>query len=214
MDANTRQLLSIFDPNVSFQVPLFQRPYVWKEKKNWEPLWVDIQSMLDKQLRKAKARPHFMGAVVLEQIPQPSGSIELRLVIDGQQRFTTLQIFLIAARNISDAREAKKYAARFSGLTENAEDRVESPHEAYKLWPTNSDRPAFELIHACRSLPEFEKAMKGRPELADSRLVGAYRYFHGQLSEWLAGKQDDAEDAQLLGEKTCGRSSRAACNLL
>jgi uncharacterized protein with ParB-like and HNH nuclease domain len=202
MDANTRQLLTIFDPNVSFQVPLFQRPYVWKEKKNWEPLWVDIQTMLDKQLRNAKTRPHFMGAVVLEQIPQPSGSIEMRLVIDGQQRFTTLQIFLIAARNISEARAAKKYAARFSGLTENAEDRVESPHEAYKLWPTNSDRPAFQLIHECHSLPAFEKAMKSRPELSDSRLAGAYRYFHIQLAEWLEGKQDDLDDAHVLAGKT------------
>ena len=57
MDANTRQLEAIFDPNVFFQVPLFQRPYVWNEFDNWEPLWEDVQALLDRQLRTGKFRP-------------------------------------------------------------------------------------------------------------------------------------------------------------
>ena len=46
MDAFTKQLETLFDPNVLYQVPLFQRPYVWDEKENWEPLWEDIQLSL------------------------------------------------------------------------------------------------------------------------------------------------------------------------
>ena len=64
MDAKSRQLNSIFDPNVFFQVPLFQRPYVWRERENWEPLWEDILALLDRQLRGKDLRPHFLGGIV------------------------------------------------------------------------------------------------------------------------------------------------------
>lgn len=201
MDANTRQLEAIFDPNVFFQVPLFQRPYVWNEAVNWEPLWDDILALLDRQLRTGKTRAHFLGAIVLEQLPHSAGSIETRQVIDGQQRFTTLQLFLMAARNLANAHGVDKYTERFSGLVENNPSRVEDPVEKFKLWPTNSDRAAFKAIHACKSLQELEQAVKGKPALASSNLVGAYRYFHGKLAGWLAGKDDDEDDRVELANK-------------
>ncbi|MBO9879258.1 DUF262 domain-containing protein [Xanthomonas sp. D-99] len=136
MDAKTNQLDALFDGNKFYQVPLFQRPYVWDEKENWEPLWEDIQALLDKRLRTGKAHPHFMGAIVLEQVPNPAGSIETRLVIDGQQRFTTLQVFLMAARNLCAAKGAEKFAGRFTGLIENAANRAETEEEKFKLLPT------------------------------------------------------------------------------
>ena len=202
MDAFTKQLETLFDPNVLYQVPLFQRPYVWDEKDNWEPLWEDIQSLLDKRLRTSKAHPHFMGAIVLEQVPHPAGSIETRLVIDGQQRFTTLQVFLMAARNLCAAHGATKFAARFSGLVENDEDRIENEGEKYKLLPTNSDRAAFQLVHECESDAALNDALKTNPELRGSNIVGAYRYFSKRLTEWTAGKLDDDSDTEALEGKT------------
>ena len=202
MDAFTKQLETLFDPNVLYQVPLFQRPYVWDEKENWEPLWEDIQSLLDSRLRTGKAHPHFLGAIVLEQVPHPAGSIETRLVIDGQQRFTTLQVFLIAARNLCGANNASKYAARFKGLVENDEDRIESEGEKYKLLPTNSDRAAFQLVHESASDGALDMALKGDSELRASNIVGAYRYFSKRLSEWTAGELDDDSDAEAFAGKT------------
>lgn len=202
MDANTRQLEAIFDPNVFFQVPLFQRPYVWNEASNWEPLWEDIHALLDRQLRTGKSRAHFLGAIVLEQLPHPAGSIESRQVIDGQQRFTTLQLLLLAARNLAGSHGSAKFADRFSGLVENDASRVEVKEEKFKLWPTNSDRSAFQSIHACRSLQDVELAIKTKPALASSNLVGAYRYFHTKLAEWLDGKLDDPDDQATLADKT------------
>ena len=202
MDAFTKQLETLFDPNVLYQVPLFQRPYVWDEKENWEPLWEDIQSLLDKRLRTGKAHPHFLGAIVLEQVPHPAGSIETRLVIDGQQRFTTLQVFLMAARNLCAANGASKYAARFAGLVENDEDRIESDDEKYKLLPTNSDRAAFQLVHEAASDDALELALKAQPDLRASKIIGAYRYFSRHLADWVAGKLDDDSDAEALSGKT------------
>lgn len=202
MDANTRQLKAIFDPSVNFQVPLFQRPYVWAEDENWKPLWEDILALLDRHLRNGAARAHFLGAIVLEQLPNPAGSVEARQVIDGQQRFTTLQLFLMAGRNLAAEHGAERYVGRFTGLVENDDDLVEDPSEKFKLWPTNSDRAAFKTIHASLNLQDLDKAMKGKPELARSNLVGAYRYFHARLSDWLNGKLDDVDDTPELVSKT------------
>lgn len=202
MDANTRKIEAIFDPNVFFQVPLFQRPYVWKEADNWEPLWEDIHTLLQRQLRDGKVHAHFLGAVVLEQLPHPAGSIESRQVIDGQQRFTTLQLFLMAARNLAAQHGSDRYADRFSGLVENDAARVEIKEEKFKLWPTNSDRLAFKTIHGCESLVAVDKAVQGNPKLQTSNLVGAYRYFHAKLAEWIAGGADDPDDSDALADKT------------
>lgn len=202
MDANTRQLEAIFDPNVFFQVPLFQRPYVWNELENWEPLWDDIQALLDRQLRTGTVRPHFLGAIVLEQLPHPAGSIETRQVIDGQQRFTTLQLFLMAARNLATAFGSTKFTDRFAGLVENDASRVEVKEEKFKLWPTNIDRGAFQTIHACKSLSDLDHALAANPALVRGSLVGAYRYFHSKLDSWLRAELDDAADMDQLAGKS------------
>lgn len=202
MDADTRKLEALFDPTVFFQVPLFQRPYVWNEAENWEPLWEDIQSLLVRQLSANKVHAHFMGAVVLEQLLHPAGSIETRQVIDGQQRFTTLQLFLMAARNLAAEHGHDKYAERFKSLVENPAHRVDKKEEQFKLWPTNGDRAAFKGLHGCASLAEVDQLVQAKPDLADSNLVGAYRYFHERLAQWIAGALDDEEDHEALKGKT------------
>jgi uncharacterized protein with ParB-like and HNH nuclease domain len=51
-------------------VPLFQRPYVWNEENQWEPLWNDVVRVTDRVLNGPleKHHPHFLGAVVLQQV--------------------------------------------------------------------------------------------------------------------------------------------------
>src|SRR5690349_12914677 len=131
MEANTRHLERIFDQTIQYQVPLFQRPYVWSEDANLAPLWEDIQDLLEKQLSGRKAHPHFLGAVVLEQLPNQTGSIESRQVIDGQQRFTTLQLFLIAARDHATGRSQSKFVERFGDLVSNRPNRIDHADEAF-----------------------------------------------------------------------------------
>src|SRR2546427_2842427 len=79
-------------------VPLFQRPYVWNEENQWEPLWNDVVRVADRVLAAPnnKHNPHFLGAVVLQQLPTPTGLMSERTIIDGQQRLTTLQLLLDA----------------------------------------------------------------------------------------------------------------------
>ena len=84
-----------------FCVPIYQRHYVWSRQKQWEPFWNDIRTKAIECLAGRERRfSHFMGAVVLEARGNYSASRVLSFqVVDGQQRLTTFQLFLAAARD-------------------------------------------------------------------------------------------------------------------
>ena len=185
-------LLTIFGSETRHTVPLFQRPYVWNEADNWEPLWDDISDLADRVVmaKDAKSvRGHFLGTVVLEQVPHKTGSIAMREIIDGQQRLTTLQIFLHAVRHAFDelehasvesgneagAKTAKVAARQIASLTANA--AYAEDEEKYKVWPTNEDRAPFSQVMDAMSPGEI-------PSDA-SRMATAYHYFFGKAREWL-----------------------------
>lgn len=106
IDANLLNLQEIFAKPVHHLIPTFQRQYVWEEKKQWEPLWEDVRNTAERYLREKETTPvermraHFIGAIVLQQELNPSGGCELRLVIDGQQRLTTLQLLIDATQKV------------------------------------------------------------------------------------------------------------------
>ncbi len=58
MDAGTLDLKTIFGQDRRHVVPLYQRPYVWEEKKQWEPLWSDIEAVARRLLADQPTRAH------------------------------------------------------------------------------------------------------------------------------------------------------------
>lgn len=50
MHAENRTFGVVFETTVRLLVPLFQRPYVWKQDNNWEPLWDSINTVADRRL--------------------------------------------------------------------------------------------------------------------------------------------------------------------
>lgn len=194
MEANARHLERIFDHTVQYQIPLFQRPYVWNEEKNWMPLWEDIEQLLDRQLKDGSVHPHFLGAVVLEQVPNAAGAISTRQVIDGQQRFTTLQLFLAACRDHARRLGSEKFQDRFADLIVNHKNKIDHEDETYKVWPTNSDRPAYRLVQSSGSIAELDQRLKAKPEIRSSKIVGAYRFFYAQLTTWFATEPEAEEN--------------------
>ena len=197
MEANARNLERIFDSTVSYQIPLFQRPYVWNEQDNWAPLWEDILSLLNRRHCHGSSRPHFLGAVVLEQLNHASGSIETRQVIDGQQRFTTLQLFMIAARDLCKQIDNVKYYECFKDMVSNKEKKVDHAYEVFKIWPTNCDRPAFELVHKSGSVKSLNDALIANLKLAkeNHQIISGYKYFFSRLSEWVNGSHENEEQS-------------------
>jgi len=49
MKPNYLALRNLFGQSERFIVPLFQRPYVWTQEEQWEPLWDDIQAVAERE---------------------------------------------------------------------------------------------------------------------------------------------------------------------
>jgi len=170
-------------------VPLFQRPYVWNEDSQWKPLWNDFVRVADRLLKEPqdKHRPHFLGAVVLQQVQNPIGLMQTRTIIDGQQRLTTLQLLLDALHAELLSVQATAPAARIEPLVRNADPFCSKPEDHFKVWPTNRDRAAFSLNALPRLITDDFRSFYQR----GIRLLTAKRFAH-------------LSDSSKKCERTCG----------
>ena len=126
-DASNVTLPGLF-ANKCFRIPNYQRGYAWGESQ-LNDLWDDI---MDIQKNGATYRPHYTGAITLQQIDindltpaekkLSSTGMEYYNVVDGQQRLTTIVIMLNALKNkittgkkqlIDNYLVTKNYVCRF-----------------------------------------------------------------------------------------------------
>ena len=90
----------LFQGTTQYQVPLYQRPYQWG-KKDWKTLWSDVMELMEDR-EAGIQRTHFIGSLVLAQSPTSvAGGVSRHLVVDGQQRLTTISILLAALRDLN-----------------------------------------------------------------------------------------------------------------
>ena len=89
MDAHKLRITDIFNGSKVLEIPFFQRAYVW-EKDQWERFLQDIEETVQ------SGTQYFMGPIILKQKPTSSASSagNVRVVIDGQQRLTTMSILV------------------------------------------------------------------------------------------------------------------------
>jgi hypothetical protein len=194
MQANPRTLDALFNSQLRYVVPMFQRLYVWQETPQWSTLWEDIAEKAELQIKQIRSNAHYLGAVIIEGV-RPSSPREVKrfLIIDGQQRLTTLQLVLCAYRDYSRVHEWKTLDRATSRYVENADiDVMEHPdQEKYKLWPTTLNRTIFADIISAGSAtgvqekyPPIKLPRKRRPK-PRSPLVEAYLYFYRQIQSWV-----------------------------
>ncbi|MEV7402672.1 DUF262 domain-containing protein [Streptomyces sp. NPDC091267] len=151
-----------------FQVPLYQRTYSWTEKQ-LRQLWSDILEQADLIERGEKANTHFLGSVVLAPSPQNEATFPRWLVVDGQQRLTTLSLALTAIRD--HVRDAEPDEAERIG-EEYLINKRKGGSDHFRLLPTQADRPQFAL-HVRGPLAE-------RP--AEGNVAAAYSFFRRMLA--------------------------------
>jgi uncharacterized protein with ParB-like and HNH nuclease domain len=130
MDANALTPRDLFDGKVCYEVPPFQRPYVWNEEDQWQPLWDDIarvtNALLEADADEGSDSPspsHFLGAVVFKYLQSASGDPSRSSVIDGQQRLTTLQLVLDAAQSVLEKHGDEQDAESLQELVLNGSRR-------------------------------------------------------------------------------------------
>ena len=196
MKAIADPVLAIFEKKMQLEVPLFQRQYVWSRSQQWEPLWEDIARKFNEFLDGRHDAPvHFLGAIVLDQRQTPTTHVERRQIIDGQQRLTTLQIFLAAFRDFCAAAGSEELAKECETFTVNT-GRMAAPEvEQFKVWPTQLDRPMFTTVMTAKSHAELikrhplQRPKYARKPLPRPRLVECYLFFYEQLREMFVDVQ-------------------------
>ena len=181
MEARIVNLRTLFSDQVSYQIPHFQRPYAWSEGDQWMPLWEDVRTVAERFLNSnggERVRPHFMGAIVLQHRTSSTGEVTKRLVVDGQQRLTTLQLFIKATQRVFQGVNDNERAERLRVLTENQDSHWGNDRDNQtKIRQSNhNDQKAF---HEAITNP-FADMRKDYVSITQ-----AFRYFQEKVEKWL-----------------------------
>jgi len=91
MKAQDLQFTQLLEGSKQFIIPIFQRTYSW-ERSHCEQLWKDILRVGG----NPELNSHFIGSAVYIPEEDTSAAISRWLVIDGQQRITTMTLLLLS----------------------------------------------------------------------------------------------------------------------
>ena len=181
MEAMIVNMGTLFGKPVSYRIPQFQRPYAWKLNDQWVPLWDDCRNIAERVLALEpgqKMRPHFMGAIVLQRQSNNSSEVEKRLVVDGQQRLTTLQLLIRAMQEAFANLDNEEGKTRLSDLTTNARS----------YWGGNEENLTKILQSNMNDQRTFQSTIRDgdRDNTSyNSGIRGAYWYFRDAVTNWL-----------------------------
>lgn len=165
MNGNAQKLIKYLDgASKRFIIPVYQRNYDWK-MEHCKQLYDDLVKII-RQNRKS----HFFGSIV--SVQSESGTMEEFLIIDGQQRLTTISLLLLAIYHLLSS---GKMVSRDHQLTDKILkkyliDEYEPEEKRIKLKPIKNDQKAFGIL--------FDQDEEYIP---DSNLTINYRYFYDRI---------------------------------
>ncbi|WP_187934700.1 DUF262 domain-containing protein [Helicobacter pylori] len=146
-----------------FSIPVYQRNYTW-EKENCEKLLQDIVSISQNK------KTHFMGSItyILHLIDDEKSLRQLQefVIIDGQQRITTLMLLL----------KAIETKIQNEGIKKEIDNLLNFTGQRLRLKPIKSDKEAFDLVMQNRS-----HELQGVSHIRDN-----YRFFTKELENYLS----------------------------
>lgn len=203
MKAESQSLKRIFQGSVRYEVPLYQRPYVWQHREDdpendrLGPFWDDVKQTVDRLVdhrrleqqagdptKVAPMTPHFFGAVVIGEPSTGKGGVVAQEVIDGQQRLTTSQLLLSAATAVCATWDKPKHASRLRKLWTQDDDVDVDEEDVFKLRPTRHDRDVF-----------TETMRSNDHQTGPQALVWKAReFFERSLQEWASELPADRVD--------------------
>lgn len=166
MDASKNNMLRLISgPDKKFIIPVYQRPYSWK-KENCEQLLKDL-----KEVYERKHQSHFFGSVVY--VSENNGSCQEFIIIDGQQRITTVSLFLLAIRNYVqkhpelDVKTINTRKIKNAYLTDEYADNAKK----LKLKLIQSDDDAYNAL------------IEGKQPIEDTSITSNYNYFYSEIGK-------------------------------
>lgn len=156
MEAGKRNVAGILNKTGILKIPHFQRSYVWKEDQ-WDRFLDDMKYV------SRTNRPYFMGSIILKQQETASDSAtrDVRTVVDGQQRLTTILLFFKALiKKIESA--------------SNLKDMFKTFNNEIILEHNYLDKPIFDKIILDHELTEEEK---------EKSVYKCYEYFLSSIND-------------------------------
>lgn len=163
MKAETPGIIEVFKRDTILRIPFFQRQYVWGQKE-WDRFLMDMDSLVGSTYQ------YFLGSLIFKKedvdYEEKLYGVKTKYsVVDGQQRLTTLSLYMKALHTlIHDDTTWNNFNSTYF-----LQDGQKTPVLSHSL----IDRPAYQA------------AMWGNPldVYQDKRVVQAYNYFYEKLSE-------------------------------
>lgn len=141
MKGSEKRLMQFMDgSNKRFIIPVYQRNYSWK-LEHCKQLLDDLKSLISKN-----NTPHFFGSVVSSHME--GGNREDFLIIDGQQRITTISILLLAIVHLIKEGKVipKKDSLSMQILETHLIDKYQNEERKIRLKPIKDDCDAFDAL--------------------------------------------------------------------
>lgn len=193
-DTSNKTFREILGNGLKYEVPRFQRDYAWTEEQ-WSDLWQDIEEVIQEQDDE-----HYMGYLVLQRINDNTS-----IIIDGQQRLTTVTLIIIAALY------QLKELVENNDHPEDNQRRLDALQRSYigalnpvsltvenKLQLNRNNQSYFKTYLASLQKPRVSRIKRSEKQLAD-----ACRFF-----------QDKLKAAKWSGDKIAGFVEVMASRLL
>lgn len=176
LSADDYDISEVLEGSQQIRVPDYQREYSWG-REQWSELWDDVYALTRERDN------HFLGSIVV--IENSQDSLKTLELVDGQQRLTTISIFLCAIRDRFEGDEDEEYsdlAELVDGFLQIQSRTTGQRHQKLQLNKFHND--------------EFDKILKGNVDLvSDSELKDAYEYYSSKLEGY------DSEKVQEIYQK-------------
>lgn len=167
MNAHEKRIKDILNGARLLEIPYYQRAYVWTEEL-WKRFLEDI---ID--LSSPTSKPHFIGSIILKQQQTPSmgGVSDIRTVIDGQQRLTTIAIFFKVLSLKLEQPWIFDNVCKCMSIVNGQPDMV------LAFRHNHIDREAFEHIMSLTTPDNISVDKKGDVVESESQIINAYQFF-------------------------------------
>lgn len=152
-NVTNRTFKELFSSNVRFEIPFFQRGYAW-EKRQWDQLFSDIDEQIINELSgddDFDQHEHFFGPIVVLEKSNSDPQLKRFLVIDGQQRITTVYLLLALIseqleKKSSMSDDAERYIQQLEKFLKNDDSDKSDDYKKLKVYSSKGDRLPLYLI--------------------------------------------------------------------
>lgn len=170
MKAGEATLQKILNTSRQFIIPIFQRNFSW-EKKQFKQLWTDIQ----RASKFTRERTHFIGSIVYIDMGTPAGRPQQLMLIDGQQRLTTLSLLLCALKRYVQKNDVETNLIKTKKIDNQfLLNSDETDDDKYKLLLNAQDRETY-----IKLLEQTEFTVN----TPSKRIMNCYEYFYQQIEK-------------------------------